>query len=171
MLAGDNALLKFEPGLMIWTVVTFLFTFVTLRFIAWKPILGALDEREGRIKESLEKAQQAQREAEQAIAENRARMDESLRQSEELLVVAKQEAAEVRTKMVDEARSESKKIVDQGLRRIEAEKRAAVAEIRKETAALAIQAAERILKKNLDASEQRRIVDDFLSELPDGPVN
>jgi len=94
-----------------------------------------------------------------------------LRQSEELLVVAKQEAAEVRTKMVDEARSESKKIVDQGLRRIEAEKRAAVAEIRKETAALAIQAAERILKKNLDASEQRRIVDDFLGELPDGPVN
>ncbi len=98
-------------------------------------------------------------------------MDAALRKSEELVVAAKQEAEQVRTKMVDEARAESKKIVDQGVRRIEAEQRAAVAEIRKETAALAIQAAERILKKNLDAPEQRRIVDDFLGELPDGPVN
>ncbi len=156
---------------MIWTVVTFVFTFVALRLIAWKPILGALDEREGRIKDSLEKAEQAGREAEAAIAENKTRMDAALRKSEELVVAAKQEAEQVRTKMVDEARAESKKIVDQGVRRIEAEQRAAVAEIRKETAALAIQAAERILKKNLDAPEQRRIVDDFLGELPDGPVN
>ncbi len=170
-MAGESALLKFEPGLMIWTVVTFVFTFVALRLIAWKPILGALDEREGRIKDSLEKAEQAGREAEAAIAENKTRMDAALRKSEELVVAAKQEAEQVRTKMVDEARAESKKIVDQGVRRIEAEQRAAVAEIRKETAALAIQAAERILKKNLDAPEQRRIVDDFLGELPDGPVN
>ncbi len=170
-MAGESALLKFEPGLMIWTVVTFVFTFVALRLIAWKPILGALDEREGRIKDSLEKAEQAGREAEAAIAENKTRMDAALRKSEELVVAAKQEAEQVRTKMVDEARAESKKIVDQGVRRIEAEQRAAVAEIRKETAALAIQAAERILKKNLDAPEQRRIVDDFFGELPDGPVN
>ncbi len=170
-MAGDNPLLKFEPGLMFWTVVTFLFTFVALRLIAWKPLLGALDEREQRIKDSLEKAEQTQREAEQAIAENKARTEESLRRSEELVAAAKQEAEQVRAKIVDEARAESKKIVDQGLRRIEAEQRAAAAAIRKETAAIAIQAAERILEKNLDGPEQRRLVEDFLSELPDRPVH
>ncbi len=170
-MAGDNALLKFEPGLMIWTVVTFLFTFLALRWIAWKPLLGALDERERRIKNSLQKAEQAQREAQQAIAENKARTEESLRRSEELVVAAKQEAEQVRAKIVEEARAESKKIVDQGLRRIEAEQRAASAEIRKETAAIAIQAAERILQKNLDGPEQRRLVEEFLNELPDRPVN
>ncbi len=170
-MAGDNALLKFEPGLMIWTVATFLFTFIALRLIAWKPLLSILDEREQRIKDSLEKAEQTRREAEQAIAANKARTEESLRRSEELVAVAKQEAEQIRAKIVDEARAESKKIVNQGLRRIEAEQRAASAEIRKETAALAIQAAERLLKKNLDGPEQRRLVDDFLSALPERPVN
>ncbi len=170
-MAGDNVLLKFEPGLMIWTVVTFLGTFIALRWIAWKPLLGALDEREQRVKDSLEKAEQTRREAEQAIAENKARTEESLRRSEELVADAKQEAEQVRAKIVDEARAESKKIVNQGLRRIEAEQRAAEASIRKETAAIAIQAAERILQKNLDGPEQRRLVEDFLSELPDRPVH
>lgn len=170
-MAGDNALLRFEPGLMIWTVVTFVFTFVALRLIAWKPLLGALDEREQRIKSSLEKAEQAGREAEQAIAENKARMAESLRKSEELVAAAQQEAEQVRAGMIEEARAESKKIVNQGLRRIEAEQRTAVAEIRKETAALVTQAAERILKKNIDGPEQRRLIDDFLSELPETPVH
>lgn len=169
-MAGDNPLLKFEPGLMIWTVLTFLLTFVALRLIAWKPLLGALDERERRIKDSLEKADRTRLEAERAMAEDKARSEEALRRSEELIAAAKQEAEQVRARVVEEARAESKKIVEQGLRRVEAEQRAASESIRRETAEIAVRAAERILEKNLDGPEQRRLVEDFLNELPDRPA-
>lgn len=167
---NGNALLQFEPGLMIWTAVTFLFTFVALRLIAWKPMLGALDEREGRIRESLEKAEQARTEAERAIAENKANMEASLRRSQELVAEARQEAERVRTQAREEAREEARKIMDDGRRQLETERRAAVAELRREAAGLAIRAAEQLLKKNLEEKENRQLVEDFLDQLPDQPV-
>lgn len=168
---NGNALLQFEPGLMIWTVVTFLLTFLALRLIAWKPILGALDEREGRIRESLEKAELAKAEAERAIAENRANMEASLRRSQELVVEARQEADRVRTEARDAARLEARKIMEEGRRQLEAERRIAVAELRQEAADLAIRAAEHLLKKRVGERENRRLVEEFLEQLPDQSVH
>ena len=168
---NGNALLQFEPGLMIWTVVTFLLTFLALRLIAWKPILGALDEREGRIRESLEKAELAKAEAERAIAENRANMEASLRRSQELVVEARQEADRVRTEARQEARQEARKIMEEGRRQLEAERRIAVAELRQEAADLAIRAAEHLLKKRVGERENRRLVEEFLEQLPDQSVH
>ncbi len=172
-MAGDNgnALLQFEPGLMIWTVVTFLVTFVALRLIAWKPILGVLDEREGRIRESLAKAEQAQAEAERAIAENQANMEASLRRSQELVAEAKQQAERVRSQAREEAREEARKIMDEGRRQLEVERRAAIADVRQEAAGLAIRAAEQLLKKNLGEQENRQLVQEFLDQLPKPPVH
>ena len=172
-MAGDNgnALLQFEPGLMIWTVVTFLVTFVALRLIAWKPILGVLDEREGRIRDSLAKAEQAQAEAERAIAENQANMEASLRRSQELVAEAKQQAERVRSQAREEARAEARKIMDEGRRQLEVERRAAIADVRQEAAGLAIRAAEQLLKKNLGDQENRQLVQEFLDQLPKPPVH
>ena len=168
---NGNALLQFEPGLMIWTVVTFLFTFLALRLIAWKPILGALDEREGRIRESLEKAEQAKAQAEQAIAENKANMEASLRRSQELVAEARLEAERVRTQAREEAREEARKILDEGRRQLQVERRAASTELRREAADLAIRAAEQLLRRNLGQRENRQLVDDFLEQLPKPPVH
>ena len=168
---NGNALLQFEPGLMIWTAVTFLLTLVALRLIAWKPILGALDEREGRIRESLEKAQQAKAQAEQAIAENKANMEQSLKRSKELVIEARQEAERVRTEAREEARREARRILDEGRRQLEVDRRSAMAELRREAASLAIRAAEQLLKKNLGQRENRKLVEDFLDQLPNPPVH
>ncbi|MCY4535940.1 MAG: F0F1 ATP synthase subunit B [Bryobacterales bacterium] len=156
---------------MIWTVVTFLVTFVALRLIAWKPILGVLDEREGRIRDSLAKAEQAQAEAERAIAENQANMEASLRRSQELVAEAKQQAERVRSQAREEARAEARKIMDEGRRQLEVERRAAIADVRQEAAGLAIRAAEQLLKKNLGEQENRQLVQEFLDQLPKPPVH
>ena len=168
---NGNALLQFEPGLMIWTAVTFLLTFVALRMIAWKPLLGMLDEREGRIRESLEKAERAKAEAERAIAENQANMEKSLRKSQELVGQAQQEAERVRTQAREDARAEAKRILDDGRRQLEVERRAVIADLRQEAAGLAISAAEQLLKRNLGQQENRQLVEDFLEQLPKPRVN
>ncbi|MCY4594396.1 MAG: F0F1 ATP synthase subunit B [Bryobacterales bacterium] len=156
---------------MIWTAVTFLLTFVALRMIAWKPLLGMLDEREGRIRESLEKAERAQAEAERAIAENQANMEKSLRKSQELVGQAQQEAERVRTQAREDARAEAKRILEDGRRQLDVERRAVIADLRQEAAGLAISAAEQLLKRNLGQQENRQLVEDFLDQLPKPRVN
>jgi F-type H+-transporting ATPase subunit b len=168
---AENPLLRFEPGLMLWTVLTFLVLLFVLRKIAWKPLLEALDAREKRIDDALRKAEKAQREAEQAIAENRKRSDEAMRQAELLMEQARQDAEQTRRKMIEDARAESQRVVDQGMRRLEAEQRAAMQEVRAVAADLAIRAAGRLIQSSLTEQQQRELVDQFLREVPQKPAN
>ena len=165
-----DQLLQFEPGLMIWTIVVFLLTLVVLSKIAWNPLLKALDEREKRIDDALTQAEKAQKEAEEAIAEARADRAAALRKSEEMVQQARAEGEKLRQKLIDEAKAESQKVVEQGLQRIEAEQRAAMDEIRKASADLAIQAAGQLIRVSLDETRQREIVEDFLRRTPETRV-
>jgi F-type H+-transporting ATPase subunit b len=168
---AENPLLRFEPGLMIWTVATFLVLLFVLRKIAWKPLLEALDAREKRIDDALQKAEKAQREAEQAIAENRKRSDEAMRQAEQVIEQARQDAEQTRQKLIEEARAESQRVVDQGMRRLEAEQRAAMQEVRAVAADLAIRAAGRLIQSSLTEQQQRELVDQFLKDVPQRSAN
>ncbi len=165
---GANALLRFEPGLMIWTIAIFLVLLVVLRKLAWKPLLAALDDRERSIKDALEQAQKTQQETELVLAENQRRGDEALRKAEQIVEQARQEAEQVRRQVVDEAKQEAKRVTEQGLRRLEAEQRAAMAEMREATADLAIRAAGRLVQVSLTEQQQRELVDQFLAEVPEG---
>ena len=165
---GANALLRFEPGLMIWTIAIFLVLLVVLRKFAWKPLLAALDDREQSIKGALEQARKTQRETELVLAENQRRGDEALQKAEQVVEQARQEAEHVRRQVIDDAKGEAKRVTEQGLRRLEAEQRAALAEIRKTAADLAVRAAGRLVEVSLTEQQQREIVDQFLAEVPEG---
>lgn len=168
---AENPLLRFEPGLMAWTVVTFLVLLAVLRKIAWKPLLDALDSREKRIDDALHKAEKAQKEAEEAIAENRKRSEEAMRQAEQLIEQARKDAEQTRQKMIEEARAESRRVVEQDMRRLEAEQRAAMQEMRSIAADLAIRAAGRLIQSSLTEQQQREIVDQFLKEVHQEAAN
>ena len=166
-MGGESALLRFEPGLMIWTIITFVVLLAVLRKIAWKPLLAALDEREQNIKEALEQARKTQRETELVLAENQRRTDEGFKKAEGIVQQARQEAEQMRQKMLEEAKAESRRVTEQGLRRIEAEQRTAMEEIRKVAGDLAIQAAGRLIQVSLSDQQQRELVDKFLAEVPE----
>ncbi len=166
-MGSENALLQFEPGLMIWTIVVFLITLVVLKKIAWGPLLKSLDEREQRIQEAVSQAEKANQEAAAAIAKAREESAVALRKSEETLKQARVDAQHLRERMIAEAKTESQKVVDQGLKRIEAEQRAAFQQIRAEAAGMAVQAAAKLIRSSLNESEQRRLVEDFLRDTPE----
>ena len=169
-MGSESALLRFEPGLMIWTIIIFVVLLIVLRKFAWGPLLAALDEREQNIKEALEQAQKTQRETELVLAENQRRTDEGFKKAEEIVQQARQEAEQMRQKMLEEAKAESRRVTEQGLRRIEAEQRAAMEEIRKVAGDLAIQAAGRLIQVSLSDQQQREIVDKFLADVPEKRV-
>ena len=83
--SGGGSLLDVNPGLIIWTILTFLILLVILKKVAWKPILTALDNREKEIEDSLNRAEQAKEEAQKILEENQATLSKAEEESKKII--------------------------------------------------------------------------------------
>lgn len=155
-----------NPGLIIWTIVSFLLLLFILRKMAWKPILEALRRREENVRNTLDKAEQARSEAARLLEENRKQLAQAEKEGQRILSESRSLAEKLKEDIVQNANQQSRRIVDQAKEEIERDKEAALIQLRQEVASLAINAAEKILDETLDANRQRKIVDAYLKELP-----
>jgi F-type H+-transporting ATPase subunit b len=160
-------LVKIDPGLIIWTVVTFLVLLAILRWKAWGPIVAALEKRERTIKDSIEAAKKEREEAQRLVAEHRQTIEQARKDTARMIEQGRKDAELARAEMLDKSRHDAREIVEQGRRQIERETRAAVQSLRSEAANLAVLAAGRIVKVSLDESAQKRIVDECLRDIGD----
>ena len=149
-------------GLAIWLGLTFILLLVLLRRVAWGPITTALATREERIAESMDRAEKALAEARQIQADNEKARREADQEAQRILRDARDAAERMRTEELDKTRDKIQQLQAQAESEIEREKQSALDTLRSEVADLAIQAAEKILRENMDATKQRKIVDDFL---------
>ncbi|HUN66472.1 MAG TPA: F0F1 ATP synthase subunit B [Bacteroidota bacterium] len=155
-----------NPGLIIWTILTFLLLLTVLRMYAWKPILEGLRKREEGVKSTLERAEQARQEAERLLQENRKQLEQAEQQGQKILSESRALADKLKNEIVENANQQSRRLVDQAREEIERNKDAALSQLRGEVASLAITAAEKILGETLDEARQRRLVDAYLKDLP-----
>jgi F-type H+-transporting ATPase subunit b len=156
-----------EPGigLMVWTLIVFGVTMLLLAKLAFPRISDALGRRQQAIEDSIDTAERTRTEAEQLLAEYRERLKEARTQSDEIVTRARQ-TAEVHE---SEAKERGQEILAEAAKRAErdiavASKRA-LDDIRKEVADLTIMATEKVTRKTLDDADQRRLVEQALSEL------
>jgi F-type H+-transporting ATPase subunit b len=161
-----DKLLTLEPGMLIWTFVTFTLLLWLLKKFAWKPLLGALEHRENRIREDLQKAEDARNEGERLLAEHRALLQNSEAEARKLLDEAKSAAETVRQSIVESAHEQARQMTAQAKAEIQREKDTALSQLREEVADLAVRAAGRILGQELDSEKHRKLVDDFIGNLP-----
>lgn len=165
---GGSALppfLQFDPGVGIWTIITFVLLLVVLKKMAWKPILASLDEREKTIKQSLDQAQRLQGENAR-LAEEQKRILEAARAEAAGIVQNSREAAEaLRRQLEQAAQAEKARILASAQQEIETQKRQALAELRKTAADLSIGVAEKLIRQNLDDSKNRALVDSLIAEV------
>jgi F-type H+-transporting ATPase subunit b len=160
-------LLSPHPGLILWTIITFLVVLVILKAKVWGPLLAALDERERGIREALESADRARQEAQVQQAEHEKRLAEAESQARHIVGEAREAAAKVGEQVVADAKEEAERTVQRARDEIAAEKRKALAELRREVADMAVGAAGTILNAELDAERNRKLADDFIASLPD----
>ena len=160
-------LLDPHVGLIIWTIITFLVVLLVLKKFAWPQLLASLDEREKRISDALAAAEQARQEAEEVLREHRQKIAAAEEEARKIVAEARAAGANVRQTIVSQAREEEERILDQARTSIESEKRAAIAELRRETANLAIQAAGVLIDANLDDEKNRGLVDDLIAKIPE----
>lgn len=161
-----QSLLSPNVGLIFWIVVAFSILLFLLSKYAWGPITSALAEREETIETSLTRAEKALAEAKQLAADNEKARREAELEAQKIMREAREAAEAARAEQAEKTRQQIRQMQATAEAEIEREKQQALAELRAEVADLAIQAAEKILHENLDASRQKKLVDDFISDLP-----
>ena len=162
-------LLDPHAGLIAWTIITFVVVLIILKRFVWSPLLEALDERQRRIRDALEGAEQARDEAQAALADHQKALAGAESEAREIVAQAREAGERVRTDIIDDARRDAEQTVEQALRSIESEKQAALSELRREVADLAVRAAGEIVNANLDDERNRQLVDDLIAGVPESP--
>jgi F-type H+-transporting ATPase subunit b len=165
--AGDsgNFLVSPNVGVMIWTLIAFGITLYLLRRLAFPRIAEALDKRQRAIEESIDAAERTKVEADKLLSEYRERLGEAREQAEDIVSRARKAAEATQKESLEHARVQREELMEQTRRDIQAETRRAIGEIRSEVADLTVLATEKVTRKTLDESDQRRLVEEALSEL------
>jgi F-type H+-transporting ATPase subunit b len=162
---GGSFLVSPGLGLMIWTLVLFLFTMWVLSKVAFPRIQEALDRRANVINESIEAAERQRREADELLAEYRQRLTEAREQAEDIAARARKAAEAAVAEAADEGKAKREELVAAARRDIEAETRRSLEKIRKEVADLTVLATEKVTRKALDPEDQKRLVEEALAEV------
>ena len=159
---------EINPGLIVWTIITFLILLVVLRAVAWRPLVGALTTREEKIRTALLQAEEAQRRAEQLLEENKRQMSEAEGQAQHIIKEGRLMGERIKTEIVDRANQSSRQMIAQATEEINREKESALKELRTEMADLVITATGKILDANLDTPKQRALVDTVIKQIAKG---
>lgn len=162
---GGGSLLDVNPGLIFWTVVTFVLLLLILKKMAWKPILNSLSERESFIKESVERAETAKKEAEELLEENKKNLARAEEDAQKVIAQGREYAENLKSQILAESKTEAKKLIDDASIEIERKNVEAFNNLKGEIASIAVGAAEKIIRSNLDKEKQEKIVNDFIDDL------
>ena len=162
---GGSFLVSPGLGLMIWTLVLFLFTMWVLSKVAFPKIQEALDRRAKTISESIEAAERQRKESDELLAEYRERLTEAREQADDIMARARKAADTAESEAKAEGNAKREELVAAATRDIEAETRRSLQQIRKEVADLTVLATEKVTRKSLNEDDQRRLVEEALSEV------
>ncbi len=159
-------LVKPEIGLIFWTSLSFLILLFILGKFAWKPILGALTERELFIEDSLNKAEAAKEEMESLVKKN----DDLLKQARAERDLILQEAKKIKDQMIADAKltaaKEGARMIEQAKLEINNQKAIAMADIKNQVSTLSLDIAEKVLRKQFeDHKKQEELVGELLKEV------
>ncbi|HEU5192419.1 MAG TPA: F0F1 ATP synthase subunit B [Methylomirabilota bacterium] len=160
----QGGLINLDKSLLIQAV-----NFVVLLFILWKllykPLVAKMNERTEAIKKSLEEAQAARAEAERQRQQHAAQIQASLAEAQQIRATALKEAADEQRRLVEAARAEAAKLVESAKAEMDQDIRRARQQLRQEVGDLAVQIAERLIKKSLRDEDHHRIIQEALTRV------
>jgi F-type H+-transporting ATPase subunit b len=161
----DNPLVQPDPGLFIWTILTFLILLTLLAKFAWRPLLQALDSRQEAIRKSLDDAQKAKQELERLQQESTQIIRQARVEADAIITRSRSDAERLREEMRQKARAESDAIVKNAERQIQLETTRALQQIRHEAVDLSVMIASKIIQRNLSKEDNERLIDEALRQV------
>ena len=161
----NNPLVQLDPGLFIWTILTFLLLLTVLAKFAWKPLLKMLKDREEMIRNSLYDAEKAQTELARLNSEGEEIINKARSEAQEILSQGKASAAKMKEDTLNDAKEKAKLITEDAQKQIQVEKEKAIAEIKGEVVNLSLSVAEKLIKKNLSREDNKALINESLSNV------
>jgi len=162
---GGAAIMSLNIGLVIWTWVLFL---LTLGILAWKVfpfIAGGLEERQRKIQESIDEARRSRDEARSLLDDQNRTLETARREAQELIEKGRATAESLKKDILAEAKEQQTAMLADARREMEMERDQLREDLRRETVEIALSATERLIRARLDADDNRRLVEEYVSEL------
>ncbi len=160
-----NPLVQPDPGLFIWTIVTFLVLLGLLAKFAWRPLLQALDSRQEAIRKSLDDAQQAKLELERLQRESAQIIREARVEAESIVSRSRSDAERLKEEIKQTARAEAATIVQNAGRQIGLETQRALQQIRHEAVDLSVMIASKLIQRNLSKEDNEKLIDEAIRQV------
>jgi F-type H+-transporting ATPase subunit b len=161
----NNPLVQVDPGLFIWTIVTFLVLLTLLAKFAWKPLLQSLEARQETIARSLADAEKARVELERLNQESSAIIREARVEADSIIGASRADAERLRGELRERARAEADGIVKNAERQIQLETARALQQIRHEAADLSVAIASKLIQRNLSKEDNEKLIQEALDQL------
>jgi F-type H+-transporting ATPase subunit b len=160
-----EGLLRVDPGLMLWTIITFIVLLLILWKAAWRPIVDALDARAEKVRFEIDNAERTRQEAEKLLTQHKTMMDNARNEASQIIAKGREEAEKLKNEIVDKANSESRTIADRAKKEIELAKDKALTDIKTEVVLLSTEIASKIISKNIKPDDQKALVEEALNKM------
>jgi F-type H+-transporting ATPase subunit b len=161
----ENPLVQADPGLFIWTILTFLVLVALLARFAWRPLLAALERRQAEIAKSLEDAQRAKQELERLQRESAQIIASARSEAEAIISRSRSDAEQLREDIKQKSRVEAAAIVKNAERQIQLETSRALQQIRHEAVDLSVTIASKILRRNVSKEDNEGLIEETLKQV------
>jgi len=166
LVLAASSFTEIRPGLIFWTIVTFIIVAIVLRVTAWKPILELVSEREKQIEDSIQAAKRERAEADKLLAEQKAEVAKARHEAAEMMRKNQADMERFREELMATSRKEAEQLKAEAERSINEERVKAIAEVKALTVDLAIDIATKLLGEQLDGPKQRKLAEQFIEQLP-----
>jgi F-type H+-transporting ATPase subunit b len=161
----NNPLVQPDPGLFIWTIITFLVLLALLARFAWRPLLDALERRQESIRKSLDDAKHAKQELERLHSESQRILAQARTEAEGIIARTREDANRFREELRQKAQQEAQAIVRNAEKQIELETARALQQIRHEAVDLSVAIASKLLQRNVSKEDNERLIEDTFRQL------
>lgn len=162
---AGGGIFSLDLGLVVWTWVLFFFTLLILVWKVFPAISGGLEERHARIQGAIDEARRAREEAQALRAEQQKALEAARDEAQAMIDKARAAAENVKKELLAETKRQQEALLADARREIDQERQKLREEIRRDAVEISLAAAERLIRKRLDADENRRLVEQFLTEL------
>ncbi len=161
----DNPLVQPDPGLFLWTILTFMVLLGLLAKFAWNPLLALLDRREEMIRQSLDDAEGAKQELQRLQQESKEILSKARVEAQSILAQTRSEAEKLKGEIKQKAKAEADSILRDAEKQIQVETEKAIAVLKNEVVDLSLLVASKLIKKNLSKEDNQSLIEESLKQV------
>ena len=158
----EFTLLDVSTGLVFWSAITFLLLLFLMKKFLWGPLIENLDRRETMIHDAVKKAEETQQKSEEALKDYNKKLAEAREEVRQIVAAGKESAEKVKADILEEAGKKSASLLEKAKKEIAAERSDAINQIKQVVVDISISAAEKMLKRNLNADDQIKLIEETM---------